>query len=570
MNARGGGSPSDPHPKPSSDGVDGTENGSDGTASPASVIIERFGGIRPMAGKLDVPVTTVQGWKKRGHIPVARHAELKAAADRLGIPLSDTELAAAAPVEDAGDPQMVHVPHAPGEPVPGSVPTTLSAPPDPEQPRMSDTFPTPSPRPDSEPVTGPAPGSATASEAVRPPRTGRGLAKAALAGSAIAIVTALAVPYYFWSSNGPSGSSVDPAVPDRLAELERRLDQTAAGPAADPGEIRRLGERLAAIEQRPAPASPDLAPIQQRLAALEQRPAEQGGAPDLSAIEQRLGQLEAQDRRDDQETASASDAGIDPVALDRRLAELTQQVQDTAGRLQRMEQQVQGLQQQAQGVQQQAGQLAALQQSLQRLEQAMAAAAQRTDALARTVEQRAEAGGAAQALVLATAQLRSVLGDGRPFQPELQAVQQLAGGQGPLAQVVEPLAPHAATGIPTRAALTERFRTLAGEIIRADQENGNGGDWTDRALGRLGTLVTIRRQGDVEGTGTEAVVARAQAKLGRGDLAGAVDELARLESAEGRTAAAWLADARARLAADRAAEVMTQAAVGRLAGSAQR
>ncbi|HRQ83255.1 MAG TPA: hypothetical protein PKZ97_19240, partial [Azospirillaceae bacterium] len=36
-------------------------------------VIERFGGIRPMAAKLDAPVTTVQGWKKRGAIPPARH-----------------------------------------------------------------------------------------------------------------------------------------------------------------------------------------------------------------------------------------------------------------------------------------------------------------------------------------------------------------------------------------------------------------------------------------------------------------------------------------------------------------
>ncbi|MFP4097861.1 MAG: carph-isopro domain-containing protein [Alphaproteobacteria bacterium] len=35
-------------------------------------IIERFGGIRPMASKTGVAVTTIQGWKKRGVIPGAR------------------------------------------------------------------------------------------------------------------------------------------------------------------------------------------------------------------------------------------------------------------------------------------------------------------------------------------------------------------------------------------------------------------------------------------------------------------------------------------------------------------
>ena len=48
----------------------------------ASEIIERFGGIRPMAAKIDTPVTTVQGWKKRDVIPAARRESiLKAALD---------------------------------------------------------------------------------------------------------------------------------------------------------------------------------------------------------------------------------------------------------------------------------------------------------------------------------------------------------------------------------------------------------------------------------------------------------------------------------------------------------
>ena len=42
----------------------------------ASVIIERFGGIRPMAAKVGAPVTTVQGWKKRDVIPGTRRDDV--------------------------------------------------------------------------------------------------------------------------------------------------------------------------------------------------------------------------------------------------------------------------------------------------------------------------------------------------------------------------------------------------------------------------------------------------------------------------------------------------------------
>ena len=63
------------------------------TAKPAlqnaSEIIERFGGIRPMAAKIDTPVTTVQGWKKRNVIPATRRADVLKAAKDNNIDLSE-------------------------------------------------------------------------------------------------------------------------------------------------------------------------------------------------------------------------------------------------------------------------------------------------------------------------------------------------------------------------------------------------------------------------------------------------------------------------------------------------
>lgn len=50
-------------------------------------IVERFGGIRPMASKLNVPVTTVQGWKKRDAIPAIRRDEILNAAAHYDIDL---------------------------------------------------------------------------------------------------------------------------------------------------------------------------------------------------------------------------------------------------------------------------------------------------------------------------------------------------------------------------------------------------------------------------------------------------------------------------------------------------
>ncbi|HEY8190064.1 MAG TPA: uroporphyrinogen-III synthase, partial [Micavibrio sp.] len=55
----------------------------------AERVIERFGGIRPMASKLNIPVTTVQGWKKRNVIPGNRRADVMDAARTHNVDISD-------------------------------------------------------------------------------------------------------------------------------------------------------------------------------------------------------------------------------------------------------------------------------------------------------------------------------------------------------------------------------------------------------------------------------------------------------------------------------------------------
>ncbi len=54
----------------------------------AEEIIEKFGGIRPMAAKTGVAVTTIQGWKKRGVIPGARMESILEAASEHDVDLS--------------------------------------------------------------------------------------------------------------------------------------------------------------------------------------------------------------------------------------------------------------------------------------------------------------------------------------------------------------------------------------------------------------------------------------------------------------------------------------------------
>ncbi len=78
-------------------------------------IIEKFGGIRPMASKTGVAVTTIQGWKKRGVIPGARKESIIEAAAEHNIDVSG--LVEGAPSLEVAEeaPEEVIVPPAPAE-----------------------------------------------------------------------------------------------------------------------------------------------------------------------------------------------------------------------------------------------------------------------------------------------------------------------------------------------------------------------------------------------------------------------------------------------------------------------
>lgn len=59
--------------------------------TPVARIIDKFGGIRPLARALNRPVSTVQSWKDRGAVPHRRQAELLEYARAHGIELTPAE-----------------------------------------------------------------------------------------------------------------------------------------------------------------------------------------------------------------------------------------------------------------------------------------------------------------------------------------------------------------------------------------------------------------------------------------------------------------------------------------------
>lgn len=58
----------------------------------AALVIEKFGGTRPMSEKTGIAATTIQSWKDVGRIPAKRQGEILTAAARHGIDLKAAEL----------------------------------------------------------------------------------------------------------------------------------------------------------------------------------------------------------------------------------------------------------------------------------------------------------------------------------------------------------------------------------------------------------------------------------------------------------------------------------------------
>ncbi|PWC82855.1 hypothetical protein TSH100_23125 [Azospirillum sp. TSH100] len=537
----------------------GTDRDGDGASTGNAAvdrIVERFGGIRPMAHKLDTPVTTVQGWKKRGAIPLARHADLRAAAAKHRIKLDDADLDAATPSEDRQTDAAAAAITIDAVPVVEPIPAASSA----------DTIPgadTPAPGVTTGAVT-----ELQSADALIPPATpvgatdsltGTPKSDAEKAEEAKADEPTTTGSTASWASSGTTGSAgytrsadaepVRPTIAPTPSYLEEprsgggfatalsvvallvgaaALSEPWWGPAL-PGWP--ATSAPAASGTASAPADPALrAQIQQltdRLAKLEQRPAAgNGGGVDVSALTQRIDALEKRPAAD----TGAADA---QKALADRLAALEQKVTAASGS--------------AQTAQELRGEVDALKQQVTSVNQA--------------VSERQDAATAAQALVLAAGQLRAALSGGQPFQQDLQAVRALGIADAGVTQPLDSVAPYAAKGIPTRAQLTDRFQPLAGEIVRAEVR-GEGNSWIDSAVGKLSTLVTVRREGGgVVGTTADAVVARAEAALNAGNLAKAVEELSTLQGPAAQTAAPWLADAKARLAADQAARQLNDRAI---------
>ncbi|HXW30666.1 MAG TPA: mitofilin family membrane protein [Xanthobacteraceae bacterium] len=187
-----------------------------------------------------------------------------------------------------------------------------------------------------------------------------------------------------------------------------------------------------------------------------------------------------------------------------------------------------------------------------------------------TLEQRlseahpAPASDRAVRLGLAAMQLRMAVERGSPFPAELETVSRLIDDPSDLAA----LKALADTGLPTPSALAQTLSKLTPAMLQAAGPPRREGGVLDRLEAGAERLVRIRRIDEAPGDDPAAVIARADVKATRGDIAGALAEIDKLPDKVRAPASGWISTARARIAAlDAARQISTHAlqALGPLA-----
>jgi hypothetical protein len=152
---------------------------------------------------------------------------------------------------------------------------------------------------------------------------------------------------------------------------------------------------------------------------------------------------------------------------------------------------------------------------------------------------------AAARLALSAAVLRDAVASSTPFAAELTEARSLGADE----KTLNLLAPFAATGLPTAAALGKELSALIPAMQKASGGQTPAGGFLDRIEANASKLVRIRPVGAPEGDDASAVLARTKTEAEHADIDGALADLAKLDAATRAPAQGWIEKARARQAA---------------------
>jgi hypothetical protein len=145
--------------------------------------------------------------------------------------------------------------------------------------------------------------------------------------------------------------------------------------------------------------------------------------------------------------------------------------------------------------------------------------------------------------------LRDAVIRGVPFSAELDEARALGADEKHLA----PLAPFAASGVPSAPTLAQELRVSIPALTKASGAQAPGGDFLDRLQANASKLVRIRPVGATAGDDSSAVLARIEVETAHADIDGALADLGKLDVTTRALARDWIAKAQSRQVAITAA-----------------
>jgi hypothetical protein len=497
----------------------------------ASIIIERFGGIRPMAAKVGAPVTTVQGWKKRDVIPGGRREDVIKAANENSIDISDlldgapvVTAASVASVEKAVKTQESAFIDTP----PASAPAAISP-----AANMNDDI-----KITVEPIARPKapyspPIDTTHEELMAAIAKGQKKAVSASIWTALGIAALLA------------GAGTLALLPS-AKKIEKHEEQLATLDE----DIREMNESAAAIKEM-VPED-----MRRKMAELKAEAAVIGD--DMKKVAQQAEGLS--------KAVLASDAGSlsDRLSvIEAKLADVEggQAVKDLAARIRGLEVTVSGQEQLGASVAELTKIVDAIDGQVNMLDDKMAQAQETpNNPLGQTLEGVSGNDMKAAALLIAFSQLRDSLNRNVPFEDDVVLLQKLVGDEDPeLQAALTRLAPQAVKGgVLTSEGLSEEFKGYAGDIVFSSLK-GEDVSAADKAKVRITQMLNVKKDGElVGGTATQKTVAKAQEQLDNNDIQGAIETLNTLDGEAKTQAAPFIQQAEAAILADQIQNMLRQ------------
>ena len=396
--------------------------------------------------------------------------------------------------------------------------------------------------PISEPVTEtPTDTTATSADSAphmpSPPPASTSYVPAAVAGLIGAVVALIgAAGWQQFTATPPSANPAVAALEKRVATVETRL---AAAPSTD--ALATLDKRIAAAEAQiktatatpAAPAPLNLAPLEQRLAALEKpQPATPMPTDGLSTdVVKRLAALEA--------------AAAAPKASERATES---RIEPTPAAPAAPPVDIKPLE----------ARIAAVEQRLQPLQSSITGSSEAAKAATAKVDEEA-ARSRATAQAIAAQSLQQALERGAPLKSEIDTLSRLGVAPDRLAA----LNAFAASGAPSAKALASAFIALEDKLIALEKPAADAG-LMDRLSQAAQRLVRVRPAGDNTGSTPTDLVARIEAALTAGNIAGAMTAWDLLPASAKAVSADWATHAKARLAADTAARALVADALAAL------